>query len=58
MMRRQDWREVMRIATVTVTVTPMEHEIHDDDSALHTPSYETSTYMSRCSSLPPTYERT
>jgi hypothetical protein len=25
----------MRIATVTVTVTAMEHEIHDDDSALH-----------------------
>jgi hypothetical protein len=51
-MQSQDLTEVMRMATVTVIVTTMEHEIHDDDSTLHTTCYETTTYVSRCSSLP------
>ena len=42
MMQTQDLTEVMRMATVTVTATTMEHEIHDDyDSTLFSTCYET-----------------
>jgi len=40
MRQTQDLTEVMRMATVTVTATTMEHEIHDDDSTLFTTCYE------------------
>jgi len=57
-MQSQDLTEVMRMATVTVTATTMEHEIHDDDSTLFTGVLRNRVIYVSLQLTSPTYERT
>jgi hypothetical protein len=57
-MQSQDLTEVMRMATVTVTATTMEHEIHDDDRHVTRDVLRNRVIYVSLQLTSPTYERT